>query len=262
MSFGRWIENKKREIGFSHNALVIIGMLSMLIDHIGYELILNGKLYGYDHSLYENAISLPEASNWLILYRVCRIFGRLAFPIFAFLIVEGYRKTSNLFKYILRILVAALISEIPYDLMVFNQFLTLKSLGVQNVLFTYFIALIMLAFIGLMKALPVGLTVFPAIIAAVACFFLKTDYWLQGILLIYSYYMFRNDLNVKCLLTAIILFISTFENNYGLGVFAVFFIYFYDGQKGFLDLKRIHYIFYPLHMLVLYAIVFISYYNK
>ena len=141
MSFGRWIENKKREIGFSHNALVIIGMLSMLIDHIGYELILNGKLYGYDHSLYENAISLPEASNWLILYRVCRIFGRLAFPIFAFLIVEGYRKTSNLFKYILRILVAALISEIPYDLMVFNQFLTLKSLGVQNVLFTYFIAI-------------------------------------------------------------------------------------------------------------------------
>ena len=263
MGILRWLELKRREFGFSRNFLLVVAMVSMLIDHIGFTLIRNGKLYGYDLTLYENAISLEQASGWLTLYRVCRMIGRISFPIYAFLIVEGFRKTSNIFKYILRILLLALISEIPFDLMVFNELpYSVDCLEVQNVLFTYFVGLLMLLAIKAINFLPMFLSCVPAILATIICYFLKTDYWLEGIMLIYVYYIFRHDLNVKCLFVLLITFFMTLERYYGIGVLSVFFIYFYDGQKGYLDFKRLHYIFYPLHMLVLYGIVYFSYFNN
>lgn len=261
MDFLRWLELKKREIGFSHNALIIIAMFTMLLDHIAYVLIQNGKLYGYDAALYANAISLPEAAPWLTLYKVLRAIGRISFPIYSFLIVEGFVKTSNYYKYLLRIFFLAIISEIPFDLMIFNRFMAPECFATQNVLFTYFIGLLMLRLIKLLNFLPEILSLILAVVAAIACYFLKTDYWLEGILLLYVFYVFRYDLNVMCLFALIILFVETFEKYFGFGVFAIFFIYFYDGQKGYLDLKRFHYLFYPLHMLVLYGIVYFSYWN-
>lgn len=262
MDILRWLEKKRREIGFSHNALIIIAMFTMLIDHIGYVLIQNGKLYGYDQALYENAISLDAAKPWILLFTICRMIGRISFPIYAFLIVEGFRKTSSVFKYILRILLFAIISEIPFDLIVFNKCLTRECFALQNVLFTYFIALIMLVSIRFLNNISEFLSVIPAAIAIFACYLLKTDYWLEGILLIYVFYMFRYDLNLKCLLALIITFVMSLERYYGFGAVSIFFIYFYDGQKGYLDLKRIHYIFYPLHMFILYGILFITYWNN
>ena len=262
MNILRWLESKKREIGFSHNALIILAMFTMLMDHIAYVLIQNGKLYGYDAVLYENAISLPEAKPWLILYKILRMIGRISFPIYAFLIVEGFRKTSNVFKYILRIFLLAIVSEIPFDLIVFNKFLSAECFMLQNVLFTYFVALLMLIAARELNAISEVLSVIPAILAIVICYFLRTDYWLEGILLTYIFYMFRHDLNVKCLLALIITFVMSLQRYYGFAAVSVFFIYFYDGQKGYIDLKRIHYLFYPLHMIVLYAIIFFTYWNK
>ena len=262
MNILRWLESKKREIGFSHNALIIIAMFTMLMDHIAYVLIQNGKLYGYNAVLYENAISLPEAKPWLALYKILRTIGRISFPIYSFLIVEGFRKTSNTFKYILRIFLLALISEIPFDLIIFNEFLSVNCLRLQNVLFTYFVALIMLLVVRELNTISEALSVIPAISAIVICYFLKTDYWLEGILLIYIFYMLRHDLNLKCLIVLIITFIMSVQRYFGFAAVSVFFIYFYDGQKGYINLKRIHYIFYPLHMLVLYAIIFFTNWNN
>ena len=262
MDILRWIEKKRRQIGFSHNALIIIAMFSMLMDHIAFVLIKNGKLYGYDEALYRNAILLPEAKKWLLLYQVLRTIGRLAFPIYALLIVEGFRRSNNVFKYILRIFTLALISEIPFDLMIFNKFLTIECFSLQNVLFTYFINLLMLVAIRLMSQLHVILTVLPLIGSAVLCFICRTDYWIEGTLLIYIFYMLRNDLNLKCFFAIIVTFLMSFENYYGAAVASVFFIYFYDETKGYIDLKRFHYYFYPLHMLILYGIIFFTYWNK
>ena len=262
MDILRWLESKRREIGFSHNALIIVAMFTMLIDHIGFELIKNSKLWGYDQVLYDNTIMLAEAKPWLTLYTICRMIGRISFPIYAFLIVEGFRRTSNIFKYIFRILMLAIISEIPYDLMIFNKCLSSDCLMLQNVLFTYFIGLIMLLFVRALNSISEVLSLVPAVLAVLACFFLKTDYWLEGIILIYIYYMFRYDLNVKCLFMLIVTFLMSIQHYYGFGVLSVFFIYFYDGQKGYLDLKRFHYFFYPLHMLILYGIVFFTYWKN
>ena len=261
MDILRWLELKRREIGFSHNVLIIIAMFTMFLDHFALIIIQGGKLYGYDYSLYQNAIKLPEARKWITIYMVLRILESISFPIYTFLIVEGFRKTSNVFKYIMRILTLAIVSELPFDLMIFNK-INIDCFQAQNVVWTYFIALIMLSILRLMHNLPVALTIFPATIAGVITYFMRTDYWLEGIILVYIFYIFRRDLNMKCLLAFIVIFFMTLKDYYGLGIFSMFFIYFYDGTKGILDLKRIHYIFYPLHILILYfALYFSNIYN-
>ena len=257
MDILRWLELKKREIGFSHNALVIIAMFTMFLDHFALIIIQGGKLYGYDYTLYQNAIKLPAARIWIILYTVLRCIGRISFPVFSFLIVEGFRKSSNVYKYFMRILIFAIISELPFDLMVFNR-ISIECIKAQNVLWTYLVGLLMLSIIKLMSSLPTFLTMIPASIACAITFFLRSDYWLEGIILIYVFYIFRHDLNLKCLFALIVTFLSTIEKYYGLGVLSVFFIYFYDGTKGQLDLKKIHYIFYPLHIAILYFALYIS----
>lgn len=261
MSLDRYLQRVKRDIGFSHNFLIVVAMFSMLLDHAALTLIRNGKLYGFDVDLYNNAVMLDDAKFWIILYNVMRIIGRLAFPIFAFLLVEGFRKTSNLFKYFFRLLLLAVVSEIPYDLMVFNEFLTTRCFAIQNVVFTYIIALLMLTCMRLINGLPSFLTIFIAILAGVLAKVLRTDYAIEGIVLIYIFYIFRFDLNIKCILALIITFLMSIEHYYGTAIFSVFFIYFYDGKKGYVNIGRVAYIFYPLHMLLLYGILFFTYWK-
>lgn len=258
MPLNRFFYNLRRSIGFSHNFLSGLAMFSMLIDHIALTLIQNGKLYGYNQALYESAIMQDEAKIWLILYTIMRMFGRIAFPIFAFLIVEGFRKTNNLFKYFLRLLVLAIISEIPYDLMVFNECLTIRSFEVQNVVFTYLIGIIMLVVIRYLNAFPEFLSIFPALAAGFATRLIKADYAIEGIVLIYVFYMFRHDNNLKCIIALAVTFVMSFEHYYGAAALSIFFIYLYDGTKGNIDLRNFRYVFYPVHMLVLYGILFFS----
>lgn len=252
----RALEIKKREFGISHSVLKIIAMATMFIDHAAIMLIKNGKLYGFDEALYQNAIALPEAKSWLIFYKICRMIGRIAFPLFALLIVEGFRKSSNVFKYFVRIFVLALISEIPFNLMLFNKFF---CFDLQNVLFTYLAALLMLICIKIVGQAQIFLHILFLAIGVTICYFLKTDYWLEGMLLIFVLYEFRHDLNAKCLAALVITLFSSVENFYGAGALSIIFIYFYDERKGYFDVKRFSYVFFPLHMLVLYGIVYFSY---
>ena len=253
-----YIYEKKGRIRFSSNVLKIVAMVTMLIDHIGFMLIGNGKLYGYDMSLYNYVSVMPTAKYWVILYRLCRIVGRISFPIYSFLIVEGFFRTNNLFKYIVRLTVLALLSEIPYDLMVSN---TIFSINSQNVIWTYVISLIMLAAIDRLREYPVFQFIIVAFSAFIA-WFVRTDYNYIGVVLIAFYYATCMDKNLRSLGSGIITFLSSLQNNYGAGALSTFFIHFYDGTKGSFDFGRLHYWFYPVHMLILYAIVYFSYLFK
>ena len=101
----------------SGSALKVIAVISMTIDHV---------------ALYVLAGYLSMQDVWL--YDVLRGIGRLAFPIFAFLVIEGFYHTHNILKYMATLLIFAIVSEIPWYL--------LGQYGSHNVLFTLLLGLI------------------------------------------------------------------------------------------------------------------------
>ena len=199
--------------------------------------------------------------------------GRMTFPIYAFLLVEGYFHTHNLKKYMLRLLVFALLSEIPFNLVMgSNWFYPLH----QNVLWTFLIA------IGLMhmneKAKASGklwIRVVAGIGSIILGFFLgiltMVDYYHAGIWMVLVFYFFRGRkwwnyvgqfvllyyINVEELsgfAYEITLFGEThFWVRQGFALLALIPIWLYRGKEGYKSktLQYIYYGFYPVHLLVL-----------
>ena len=99
--------DKRAETGITSNQLKLLACIFMLCDHVGFVLMNN---------------------NWIM-----RAVGRLAFPIFAFLLVEGYRHTSDIRKYFIRLFLFALISEVPFDLVTTGRLFDMQK---QNIFFT------------------------------------------------------------------------------------------------------------------------------
>ena len=97
----------KPVFGLSGSALKVIAMISMVIDHIALYLMEHGTL----------------------LYETMRCIGRIAFPVFAFLIAEGFIHTRSRYRYFFTLLGFAVISEIPW-------YLLNGADGIHNVMFT------------------------------------------------------------------------------------------------------------------------------
>lgn len=211
--------------------LKLIAASSMLIDHIGY-------LFFYD-------------VQWL------RIVGRLAFPIFAFLVVEGAMHTRDFKKYVMRLSVFALISEIPFNLAMRGRLIYADG---SNVLVTFVIGLICIAFfkkLSLKSSFSTENGIYGALIflaGAAAAYFLHSDYGAYGVMLIYVFYVFRDRKLAKSLLAVLI-----FGFMPGIQIFAsaaLVILWFYNGREGYKSpaVKWGFYLFYPLHLFVLYMI--------
>ena len=218
-----------RRVSFTMNQLKTIAMVFMLVDHIAYVMIERGLGYGGD--LY-------------IINRTMRSMGRLAFPIFCFTIVEGFQRTSNSREYLKRLIIFALISEIPFDLAFRGR---MFSMDLQNVFWT-------LAF-GL-AAMIIYNDVFMAgwkkAIGLLVCFYLPyrfhTDYSVYGVLAIFFMYLFRKEPIKMCMAGYILLLLQN-----PIEVWAIFgfvLILLYNGQRGRGN-KKIYYWFYPAHLMVL-----------
>lgn len=201
--------------------LKCIAIVSMVVDHIGYVLYPDMKLF--------------------------RIFGRIAFPIFCFLVAEGVTHTRNIYRYMLRMAVFALISEVPYDLIFGNGIIDFKS---QNVFFTLTLGVCMLHLTGNVTDLWQKIIV----LASFMCMndMLRGDYGMYGILLIFIYGELRKINWFKLTAGALWNFFYPWEiQRYG--VLASIPLLLYNGEKG-PDIKYFFYLFYPLHLLVLYVI--------
>lgn len=255
------IYEAKAKIRISQSGLRLIAMISMLIDHIGFIIIKNGILYGYDDAIYEMAIATNEGKIWHFIYIICRLIGRIAFPIFCFLVVEAVLRSKNLFKYVVRLAILAVLSEIPFNLAISSRLLYTDK---QNTVFTLLFAALML--IGIVKFYKWPVLQVLSIIASVAAsWFLKVDYNIEGLILVLGIYFFRLDKNFRTWYIAIVSFIFTFGNGEGLlyfgaGALAAPIIHFYTGKLGYewCD-RRFYYLFYPLHLLLLFGIVYIAY---
>ena len=256
------IENRTTELretkrGISGSTIKIIGILSMLIDHTGAAII--GRMLlnnGFDFSnMTQFAQGQPMDANMklYIVYWIMRMIGRLGFPIFCFLLIEGFMHTRNVKKYALRLLAFCFISEIPFDLAFHGDFIYMEY---QNVFFTLLIGLLVMIAFRYIEENPkfntfvkVILSVAALVIGMLIAEFLKTDYAWIGVLCIICMYVTRKN-KVLQIVTGCIAF--SWEVTAPLAFIP---IGFYNGKRG-LNIKYFFYIFYPAHLLILYLIAY------
>lgn len=158
-------------------ALRMIAIVTMLIDHIG-------------------LVFHHEMPDWL--FWVMRGTGRLAMPIFCFLIAEGLLHTRDVRKYLSRLLIFGVVSELPFDLMLNGRTMmadgTLFDFAQQNVMFTLFLGLLGIMLFDTFAARNQRLAALAAIVAAgVAAQLLNTDYGMFGVYYVFVFYFFRGQ---------------------------------------------------------------------
>ncbi|MBR3306888.1 MAG: conjugal transfer protein TraX [Lachnospiraceae bacterium] len=237
----------KESFPFSAAVLKWIALVTMFIDHIGasymaYYFRLNGR---------------TRELNFL--YNVLRDIGRIAFPIFIFLLVQGVEKSKNRGKYLLRMLVFAAVSELPFDLALKQ---TLWDPSHQNIFFTLSIGL---SICLCMKYMEEELMKLPAVSAlylpmlnaglvvsgCLVAWLLKTDYSWMGVLAICTAYILRRNPLIATLLSCFVLMFSSKREIYAFG--ALIPVSLYNGKRG-RQAKYFFYAFYPLHFLFLYLL--------
>ena len=185
--------------------------------------------------------------KWITPGFFIRIFGRLAFPIFAFLLTEGFVHTCSRSKYALRLFILALISEIPYDLCMYGS---VFYSGNQNIFFTLLLGLLGFTALEEFKKNRLNGSLLLAGIALLAIT-LNVDYELKGVLFIILLYLIKNNYVLQAL-TA-----GTLLPYYGTAWLAAIPISMYNGERGFVRnkfLKYAFYLYYPLHLTIIFLI--------
>lgn len=220
--------------GLSNNQLKIIAMLAMLFDHIG-------------------IVLFPEI-------KIFRIIGRIAFPIFAYMVAEGCTYTRNKRKYLLSMALLGIACQVFFFLGTGSMYL--------NVLFTFTLSVISIFCIEYFiknKNLLSGAILISAIMAIVficvivpeyfSFYGFEVDYGLLGVLLPVSVYLARNKAE-KIICTSLMLLLMGFLFG-GVQIYSllsVLLLMLYNGKRGSMNLKYLFYIFYPTHLLVIYWI--------
>lgn len=252
------------------SSLKIIAIIVMFIDHFG-----ASGVFGLLSNNYYSQGYLNDP-----MYILIRTIGRLAFPIFAFLIAEGFYRTHDKYKYLLRLGIFAFISEIPFDLAFYVKLpvTSLKSLldfTDQNVFFTLALGLLAIIVFDLLKAkekLPYKILGYISVLAiGFSANLLKTDYGMLGVLMIFCFYYFHNStlgISISVIIVNLLLinvplyylllgrkvpfiyFVQLF------GILPLILIYFYNNKKG-LNLKYFFYLFYPAHLLLLFCVKYL-----
>jgi len=239
----------------------MIAIISMTFDHTGYLVFGEFSYFNY--------------------------IGRLAFPIFAFQISQGYTHTKNLTKYFSRLCIFAIISQVPFMLFLYSSNTvipiskipsTLYSLittgnPTLNIFFTLAIGLAAIMVFDKIKYKSLGILV--GISFAFLGHYINVDYGFYGVIIILLFYLFRNNKLIMALsfilvtvLNYIRLVWSLYTNFYSKGIdisgyittyvilcictmLSLFCICLYNGKKG-RNTKRLLYFFYPIHLLLIY----------
>lgn len=243
--------------GLSASTIKMIAVISMLIDHIGAGIL--GRYlshFGIREAFLSGNQTIVDAwmqqyGDLYLLYRILRGIGRLAFPIYCFFLAEGLKYTSNAWKYLGRLTVFALLSEIPFDLLFHSSVL---EFGGQNVFFTLAIGLaVMMAMRALDHCLPQKwMAVVPDIlIVTTGCLlaeWMKTDYASTGILCLVVIYLFSNYRGTRLVAGAL-----AFLWEWPMAPLAFLPLALYKKKRGWRG-KYFFYAFYPAHLLILYLI--------
>lgn len=235
--------------GITGNALKLIAIVTMFIDHTGVALVENGIYKFQNPTLMQQILAATEGARWSMVDILLRTVGRLAFPIFCFLLVEGFLHTRDVKKYGARLLAFAFISEVPFDLAVFGKWFYPQY---QNVYFTLFLGLCVLEGYRRAGGRPVrqALAVLAGCLAAVV---IRCDYDVVGIIMILFFYIYHDNRFLKALFGGG-LAVAESLSCFGAAVLAFIPIHLYNGRRGERNLKYFFYCFYPAHLLFLYLL--------
>lgn len=202
----------------------------MVVDHIGYYLLGNAVLF--------------------------RIIGRFAFPIFAFLIYNGFVHTRNVKSYVLRLLGFAAISQVPY------HFISV-SMGTTPGLNIFFTLLFGLSCLWIYKHFHHPARYVIVISVFILAELLHVDYGWRGVCIIWLFTFLPHWPRMTYLLIGILFCLPTFwlwlqgKGALDLGVFSIaafVLIYFYNNQPGSRAMRWLFYWFYPVHLLLFYVV--------
>lgn len=240
--------------GISGSTLKMIAVITMLIDHIGAGVLGRYLVLSWSQTGHSEVMNIDLGDSLQLVYLIMRCIGRLAFPIFCFLLVEGFEHTGNVSKYALRLAAFCIISEVPFDLLFSG---TPLEFGYQNVFFTLLIGLLVMwgyryceQSIGNAIVRTLGYILLLGGGMALAEF-LQTDYGAAGVMCILVLYIFRKTRTFQ-LLTGFVAFVWQGPME-APAVLAFALLGFYNGTRG-RKMKYFFYIFYPAHLLILYLL--------
>lgn len=205
------------------------------------------------------------------------LIGRMAFPIFAFQISEGYTHTKNLRKYFIRLGIFAIISQIPFSL--FSYKILNATTFSLNVFFTLFIGLLSIYLYDYICTLSQKskndkpfihyidkiFALFIVVLLSYVAELIHTDYGYWGVIIIFAFYLLRKRKIAMLSIFVALCFIKylpdliKYNFNYLIVLLFLFtalpalFIGLYNGKQG-KKIKYLLYAFYPLHLFLLYLI--------
>ena len=251
------------------NSLKVIAVLSMVVDHLC-KIIFQWLLSNHWGVMVDNG-----QMSWEQFQKIdnfirfdLQSIGTIAFPLFCFLLAEGFQHTKNKKRYVGLMFIFALISEIPFDIGFFSQYSQMEGtfpfyLKYQNVFFTLFLGLLTLVCLERLscksevrtdKIKSAILQVICVATLALVAELIRCDYGMQGILFISAFYICRNH-RIYQVLLFLLAYMGTTGNQPPLcTLLACLLILLYNGKRGKLKLKYFFYVFYPAHIFILYLI--------
>jgi hypothetical protein len=217
------------KISFSASTLKVIAVLTMVIDHVG-------------------LLFFPHQIIW-------RVLGRISFPLFAFFVAEGYRRTSNLGQYTARLFIFAIISQVPLELFYRAAGLNILPLNILFTLTAGLITLTVMMRLSLWYSIPII-----SFIIFVAEFF-DLEYGAYGVIAVLASYLLlqRKLLGIVALFFLPLLY-SLLQTLVGVvfvqfaAVLSVPFVALYNGKRGIPFPRYLFYLFYPTHLILLWLI--------
>lgn len=237
-------KGEKEKRGLTGTQLKWVALVTMIIDHVGLSLVETGTA----------------------LYWSMRLIGRLAFPLYCFLVVEGFCHTRDVKRYLARMGLFTLLSELPFDLMTGRMSISMMANGAgftavlqaalrgQNVLFTLLLGLAALkGYVILQNRCQPQFAVFWCVVMcslAAAC---RTDYGWAGVALICFLYRFRQEPVWRTVsgYATLVLGVNPTEIP---ALLSFFLMDRYDGRRGADRFRWGFYVLYPLHMFILWLL--------
>lgn len=242
-----------KKLTVPQEGLKLIASITMLLDHIGAVLVYSLYLSAW------NAGNYALSNQMAVLYEPMRIIGRIAFPIYCFLLVEGFHHTRDMKKYVTRLAIGMVLSEIPFDLALSGHIDWTSS----SVMVTLLLGCLMILCMQRAKGFWKAAVILPFFLLAEL---LRTDYAGNGIALIAMLALTKGLPREKLLRTVGFVFLLWFGPDVQLGLIAVPMelfglvglipMFLYDGRKLTRNkwIQWGFYLFYPVHLLILWLL--------